>query len=53
MTNNFYTKQFSDDEEDTGSETGTSATDAYSFAGYTIEFNEKIAVTPVTETNKN
>jgi len=47
MENTFYTKPFGkkDDDEDPLSDSASEA--EYTFEGYSIEFNDKIVLTPV------
>ena len=47
-----YARSFGDDSEETDSEKTGEEGPAYVFDGFTIELNEKIALTPVT-TSKN
>jgi hypothetical protein len=52
MVNNFYSRSFRKD-EDENEDTSSTSEPEYTFEGYSIEFNDKIVLTPVSAVKPN
>ena len=53
MVNKNYLRKYNEEEDGEADDAaGSSATDTWSFDGYTVEFNDKTGLTPVTGTVK-
>jgi hypothetical protein len=53
MVNKNYLRKYNEEEDGEADDAaGTAATDTWSFDGYTVEFNDKTGLTPVTGTVK-
>jgi len=52
MNDNYYTRSFSDDLDSDEKDEASKEGPEYSFQGYSIDFNEKIMLTPVDDRPK-